>query len=101
MTEEIVVQHADSLPPDTPWWFILLDAQIKTAWRWFCAWWSVGIAALAEVYSQYPDQINAYVKGVVPESWWPHVVAATFVINAMWRVLHIARARVTQTEVPK
>ena len=84
-------RRATDLPPDAPWWARWLVANINEAWKWGSMRWPAFCAAALEVYAQYQDQINAWAKGVIPSAWWPHVLAAAFILSMLLRVVNLKR----------
>ena len=75
--------RATDLPAGSPWWALWLAAKVHAIWA--SIYGLAGIAA--EIYATYPDQVNEYVKSVVPASWWPHIVAGVFVVGALQRAM--------------
>lgn len=85
---EAPARRATDLPAGSPWWALWIEANIHKAWTVL-----YGFAGVAvEVYATYPAEINEIVKGVIPASWWPHLIAAALIVNA-WRRAWKVRAR--------
>ena len=81
-------RRATDLPPDAPWWMRWLEANISEAWRWASMRWTVGCGILVELYAQYPEQVNNWVKEWLPVSWWPHIVSSAFLLTAILRIVN-------------
>lgn len=84
------------LPTDAPWWARWTVANIDQAWKWASMWWPFFCGACAEVYGQNQDSIDAYIKGIVPHAWWPHIVAAAFGIGMLLRVILFTKKKEEQ-----
>ena len=84
-------RRSTDLPPDAPWWMRWIDANIHEAWKWGSMRWPAFCAALAEVYALYPQQTTDFVKGFVPASWWPHVVAGAFIASMVFRAVNFSK----------
>jgi hypothetical protein len=89
MTDEVATpaRRSTDLPPDAPWWARWLVANADQAWKWASVWWPVSCAAVAEVYAQYPAEITDFVRGLLPASWWPHVLSGAFLAGAVFRII--------------
>lgn len=85
---EAPARRATDLPPDAPWWARWLDANIKQCWKWASVWWPAVCTVAAETYAQNPQEITGYVQSLVPANWWPHIIAAGFVVSMAARVIN-------------
>lgn len=83
----------EPLPADTPWWARLLIEDFRSAWRFASVWWPAACASAAEVYAQDPQSVNEFVQAHVPAGWWPHIVAAAFVVSAAVRVIRQSKLK--------
>lgn len=82
-TVDAPTRRATDLPPDTPWWYKILLEKAHAIWAFL-----YGVAGVAaEVYASNPDQINEWIKSVVPSTWWPHLVAAFLAVTAIRKTL--------------
>jgi hypothetical protein len=77
------------LPPDAPWWARWIEANAREAWKWASMRWSAVCVVLAEVYAMYPKETADAVKSLLPEKWWPHVIALAFLANMVFRVVKL------------
>ena len=89
----VPARRASDLPPDAPWWAKWIVANIDEAWKWGSVWWPAFCAAAAETYAADAQQINDFVKGIIPPTWWPHVLAAAFIVSMFLRVLNLSRKK--------
>ena len=72
-----------SLPPASPWWAKLLVSDIKYAATWLSVQLPVAFSAIAELYAQYPDKVQAY----IPAQWRTQIVAGMFLLIALGRII--------------
>lgn len=86
-------RRATDLPPDAPWYWKWLDANIKEAWKWASMWWPAFCAALAETYAANPKEITDFVRGIVPDSWWPHMITGAFIASMVFRALKFTKPK--------
>ena len=93
MNDPVPQRRATDLPADAPWWARWMVANIDEAWKWGSMWWPFLCASALEIYAAMPEEVNAAIKDVVPETWMPHILAGGFAFSMILRVLNLAKVK--------
>ncbi len=86
-TEDETQPPQSNLPDNSPWWAKWLAASWKDAWKWASVQFPVAVAFGAEIYAADPAGTQAFVKGIVPATWWPHLIAGGCFLQVALRMV--------------